>query len=55
MFQQAMDRLGARAERTLFIDDLFVNVRGARQARLHAETATDSRSFGKVLKRYGLA
>ncbi len=55
VFQQAMDRLGARAERTLFIDDLFVNVRGARQARLHAETATDSRSFGKVLKRYGLA
>ncbi len=55
VFVQAMTLLGARAERTLFIDDLFVNVRGARQAGLHAETATDSRSIGKVLKRYGLA
>ncbi len=55
VFAQAMARLGARPGRTLFIDDLFVNVRGARQAGLHAETATDSRSIGKVLKRYGLA
>jgi HAD superfamily hydrolase (TIGR01509 family) len=55
VFVQATTLLGARAERTLFIDDLFVNVRGARQAGLHAETATDGRSIGKVLKRYGLA
>ncbi|WP_312235981.1 HAD-IA family hydrolase [Stenotrophomonas sp.] len=55
VFAQAMVRIGARPGRTLFIDDLFVNVRGARQAGLHAETATDSRSIGKVLKRYGLA
>jgi len=54
VFVQAMALLGARAGRTLFIDDLFTNVRGARQAGLHAETATDSRSIGKVLKRYGL-
>lgn len=54
VFAQAMTRLGTRPERTMFIDDLFVNVRGARQAGLHAETATDSRSIGKVLKRYGL-
>jgi len=50
-----MALLGARAGRTLFVDDLFTNVRGARQAGLRAETATDSRSIGKVLKRYALA
>jgi len=55
VFVQAVELLGARAGRTLFIDDLFTNVRGARQAGLQAETATDSRSIGKVLKRYGLA
>ena len=54
IFTKAVALLGARAERTLFIDDLFVNVRGARQAGLQAETATDSRGFGKVIKRYGL-
>lgn len=54
VFTQAMALLGARPERTLFIDDLFVNVRGARSAGLLAETADDSRTFGKVLKRYGL-
>ncbi|MEG2802563.1 HAD-IA family hydrolase [Stenotrophomonas sp.] len=55
VFVQAMALLDARPGRTLFIDDLFTNVRGARQAGLHAETATDSRSLGKVLKRYRLA
>ncbi|MCF7752674.1 HAD-IA family hydrolase [Bacillus subtilis subsp. subtilis] len=55
VFEQAMALLGARTGRTLFIDDLFTNVRGARTAGLHAETATDSRSVGKVLKRYGLS
>lgn len=55
VFVQAVTLLGTRAERTLFIDDLFVNVRGARQAGLQAETASDSRSIGKVFKRYGLA
>jgi len=55
VFVQAVTLLGTRPERTLFIDDLFVNVRGARQAGLRAETASDSRSIGKVLKRYGLA
>lgn len=54
VFTQAVALLGAPAERTLFIDDLFVNVRGARLAGLPAETATDSRGFGKVLKRYAL-
>lgn len=54
VFVQAVELLGARAGRVLFIDDLFTNVRGARQAGLQAETAADSRSIGKVLKRYGL-
>lgn len=54
VFMQAVELLGARPGRTLFIDDLFTNVRGARQAGLQAETAADSRSIGKVLKRYAL-
>jgi putative hydrolase of the HAD superfamily len=54
VFVQAVELLGAGAGRTLFIDDLFTNVRGARQAGLQAETAADSRSIGKVLKRYAL-
>ena len=54
VFMQAVELLGAGAGRTLFIDDLFTNVRGARQAGLQAETAADSRSIGKVLKRYAL-
>lgn len=54
VFVQAVELLGARAGRTLFIDDLFTNVRGARQAGLQAETAAESRSIGKVLKRYAL-
>ncbi|WP_313345809.1 HAD-IA family hydrolase [Stenotrophomonas sp.] len=55
IYLQAIERLGARPGHTLFVDDLFVNVRGARQAGLHAETARDSRSVGKVLRRYALA
>ncbi|WP_421569349.1 HAD-IA family hydrolase [Stenotrophomonas sp. PD6] len=55
VFLHAVELLGVRASRTLFVDDLFVNVRGAREAGLHADTASDSRSFGKVMRRYGLA
>jgi FMN phosphatase YigB (HAD superfamily) len=40
--------------RTLFVDDLFANVRGARAAGLHAETVRDGRGLGKVLKRYAV-
>ncbi|WP_422504904.1 HAD-IA family hydrolase [Stenotrophomonas sp. GZD-301] len=54
VFRQATALLGVRPERTLFVDDLFTNVRGARVAGLQAETAADSRTFGKVMKRYGL-
>lgn len=52
VYRQALDRLGWDAAGTLFVDDVFANVQGARKAGLHAEIATDARSLGKVLKRY---
>ena len=51
-FTHALDVLGWDAASTLFVDDLFTNVQGAREAGLHAETVTDARSLGKALKRY---
>ena len=51
-FAHALGLLGWEAGSTLFIDDLFANVQGARQAGLHAETIIDARSLGKALKRY---
>ena len=51
-FAHALDLLGWDAASTLFVDDLFTNVQGARDAGLHAETVTDARSLGKALKRY---
>jgi len=54
VFLNAVERLDARPTRTLFVDDLFVNVRGARLAGLHADTANDSRSFGKLMHRFGI-
>ncbi len=51
-FAHALDLLGWEAGSTLFVDDLFTNVQGARQAGLHAETVTGARSLGKALKRY---
>ncbi|MCL1552868.1 HAD-IA family hydrolase [Xanthomonas nasturtii] len=54
VYQRALAQLGQRAERTLFVDDLFVNVRGARAAGLHADTVRDARAVRRVLKRHGL-
>jgi putative hydrolase of the HAD superfamily len=54
VYRQALEHLGARAAATLFVDDLFVNVQGARRAGLHAETVRDARSMRRVLSRYGL-
>lgn len=54
VFLRALQRLHAEPARTLFVDDLFVNVRGARLAGLQADTVRDSRSLGRVLKRHGL-
>ncbi|CAE6812895.1 hypothetical protein XA1311A_31680 [Xanthomonas arboricola] len=54
VYQRALAQLDASAARTLFVDDLFVNVRGARAAGLHADTVRDARALRRVLKRYGL-
>ncbi|WMJ70382.1 HAD-IA family hydrolase [Stenotrophomonas sp. 24(2023)] len=54
VFQRVLATLGAAPARTLFIDDLFANVRGARAAGLHAETVRDGRGLGRVLKRYAV-
>lgn len=54
LYLRALQRLQAAPSRTLFIDDLFTNVRGARLAGLQAETVRDGRGVGRVLKRYGL-
>ncbi|MCS3747311.1 putative hydrolase of the HAD superfamily [Xanthomonas arboricola] len=54
VYQRALAQLDADPVRTLFVDDLFVNVRGARAAGLHADTVRDARALRRVLKRYGL-
>ncbi len=54
VYQGALQRLGAQAATTLFLDDLFVNVRGARAAGLHAETVNGAPSMRRVLRRFGL-
>lgn len=53
-FVAALAYFGVEARHALFVDDLFVNVRGARAAGLHAETARDARTLRKVLRRYRL-
>lgn len=55
IFDHALTHFGTNAHETLFVDDLFVNVRGARAAGLHADTVVDARSMRKVLRRYALA
>ncbi|MCM2524254.1 HAD-IA family hydrolase [Stenotrophomonas maltophilia] len=55
VFLRTLEVLGVAPARTLFVDDLFANVRGARAAGLHAETVRDGRGLGKVLKRYRIA
>ena len=54
VFLRTLEVLGVAPARTLFVDDLFANVRGARAAGLHAETVRDGRGVGKVLKRYAV-
>lgn len=55
VYLRALERLGWNAADTLFIDDLFANVQGARRAGLHADSVRDARALGRVLKRFGLA
>lgn len=47
-------QLAADPTRTLFIDNLFANVQGARTAGLMADTAHHGQSLRKVLKRFHL-
>jgi glucose-1-phosphatase len=54
VFQRVLEVLQVAPAHTLFVDDLFANVRGARAAGLHAETVRDGRGLGKVLKRYAV-
>lgn len=54
VFQRVLEVLQVAPAHTLFLDDLFANVRGARAAGLHAETVRDGRGLGKVLKRYAI-
>jgi len=54
VYLRALERLGWNAADTLFVDDLFVNVQGARRAGLHADSVRDARALGRVLRRYGL-
>lgn len=54
VFALALERLGWERAGTLFVDDSFANVRSARGIGLHAETVTDARSLGRVLRRYAL-
>lgn len=54
IFEHALTHFDVRAQETLFVDDLFVNVQGARAAGLHADTVVDARSLRTVLRRYGL-
>lgn len=54
VYERALAHLDTRAVDTLFVDDLFANVRGARAAGLHAETVVDLRSMRRVLRRYGV-
>lgn len=55
IFTAALVRLGWDAGSTLFVDDSFRNVQGARHAGMHAETVTDLRSLRRVLRRFQLA
>lgn len=55
IFHLALSRLGWDAAGTLFVDDSFANVQGARRAGLHADTVSDGRSLRRVLKRFALA
>ncbi len=54
IFHHTLAHFDARPEQTLFVDDVFANVQGARAVGLHAETVKDARSLAGVLKRYGL-
>jgi len=54
VYRRALAMLDADPARTLFVDDLFVNVRGARACGLQADTVRDARSLRRLLLRHCL-
>jgi FMN phosphatase YigB (HAD superfamily) len=53
-YRAALDRLGARAEHTLFFDDLRPYVEAARVQGLRAEVFTDAHTFARQLSEHGV-
>lgn len=54
IFTLALERLGWEPAQTLFVDDVFANVQGARAAGLHADTVSSGRTLRKVLRRFAV-
>lgn len=54
VYRRALDHFGIAPRHALFIDDLFVNVRGARAIGMPAETASGARALRRALARHGL-
>ncbi|MDR6672505.1 HAD-IA family hydrolase [Xanthomonas sp. 1678] len=54
VYRRALAHFGIAARHALFIDDLFVNVRGARATGMAAETASGARALRRALARHGL-
>lgn len=53
IFRRALAHFRMPAQQTLFMDDLFINVQGARSIGMHADTVKDARGLRRVLKRHG--
>jgi putative hydrolase of the HAD superfamily len=53
-YHRAVERLGHAPQRTLFLDDNFANVEGAREAGLFAEHVARVGEFDAILAAYGL-
>jgi putative hydrolase of the HAD superfamily len=54
VYRRTLDHFGIAPRHALFIDDLFVNVRGARAIGMPAETASGARALRRALARHGL-
>ena len=53
-FLQVVETLGHAPQRTLFLDDNYANVEGARSAGLQAELVEAPGDFAGILRDYGL-
>jgi len=54
-FLRVVETLGHAPQRTLFLDDNYANVEGARSAGLQAEQVPSPGAFAGILRDYGLA